>query len=324
MKNYNQFINEGITDKMKPVQDEEVRDSLSKLSIGDWISKVNELGLDKSYLPNPEDIKEYLRQLPVSEWITKISRTKVLDDKSYLPNSEDVKNLSPVQRLDAIRNLNYIKKQIPDFQINIDEIMPTAEEIKSDNTLGAMRKLINIDSLFNNRTLQVHHDVIRPEMKKYFREDYSVQDYMTDQELESILKEDVKNSNILDYIIQIEKILKPEFTYILLASKDSGNRYVYNLNLRVTLKVDDMEFKFYIGSSNKKDIYVSLQNPYNQFDDKNKPKTVITPYYLKNINDILIGLIKEFNDTKENTIKERLKEIEHLNDVYNKILKIIK
>jgi len=121
LKTFNQFLLfEGLTDKMAPKSDDDIKNSLSKLNVEDKIIKINSLGLDNSFFPPREEIENFLKDLSTEEILDK-NKTLWLDS-SFLPPREEIEEFLPTDTRDRLRKVNLY---------NLDDtFLPPTEEIK--------------------------------------------------------------------------------------------------------------------------------------------------------------------------------------------------
>lgn len=100
IKKYNQFINEGLRDKMVSKSDDDIKASLKKLDIMQWIREVSYQNLDDSFLPSETEIKDALKglntqlgltsQAHISKWVDIVRELKL--GKKFFPTKDEIKS----------------------------------------------------------------------------------------------------------------------------------------------------------------------------------------------------------------------------------------
>ena len=123
MKTYEEFINESVKDLLRPKSEDEIKNIISGLNVGDKIRMINMHKLDNEYYPTDEEIHDYLDTLDTLSKIEFISDYKL--DKKFLPPDDDIKNY--LSTLDIMVWVRTIKKYGLD-----DKFLPSTRKIKKE------------------------------------------------------------------------------------------------------------------------------------------------------------------------------------------------
>ena len=123
MKTYEEFINESVKDLLRPKSEDEIKNIISGLNVGDKIRMINMHKLDNEYYPTDEEIHDYLVTLDTLSKIEFISDYKL--DKKFLPPDDDIKNY--LSTLDIMVWVRTIKKYGLD-----DKFLPSTRKIKKE------------------------------------------------------------------------------------------------------------------------------------------------------------------------------------------------
>jgi len=169
MKTYEEFINESVKDLLRPKSEDEIKNIISGLNVGDKIRMINMHKLDNEYYPTDEEIHDYLDTLDTLSKIEFISDYKL--DKKFLPPDDDIDDY--IDTLDTLSKIEFIS----DYKLD-KKFLPPDDDIKNYlSTLDIMVwvrtiKKYGLDDKFLPSTRKIKKEVFDKENMKNFQKSF--------------------------------------------------------------------------------------------------------------------------------------------------------